>query len=106
MDTFHEVMVALATGSLVALVLLALIGHCLELHVPGHRRGTASKVAKVLGIVLFFILAFTLFPLLLHMFLVLQRGLGNTDVGLVRFLRAHERGVIYSLWGIFIAGLS
>jgi hypothetical protein len=104
MDTFHEVMVALATGSLVALVILALLGHCFKLHLPGHR-GTASMVAKVLAIVLFLILAFTLFPLLLHLFLVVERGLGNTDVGMVRFLRAHERNVIYTLWGIFIAGL-
>ncbi len=105
MDTFHEVMVALATGSLVALVILALLGHCLKLHVPGHRRGAASMMAKVLAILLFFILAFSLFPLLLHLFLVIERGLGKTDVGLVRFLRAHERGVIYALWAMFIAGL-
>jgi len=61
--------------------------------------------AKVLAVVLFLILGFSLIPLMLQLFLALQGGLGNTDVGMVHFLRVHERGVVFTIWGLFLAGL-
>jgi multisubunit Na+/H+ antiporter MnhC subunit len=105
MSAFNKVIVVMAIGSFAALIVLALIGHFLELHVPARHHETASMVAKVTAVGLFLVLGFSLFPLMLHLFVVMQDKIGNADVGMVRFMREHERGVVFTIWGIFTAGL-
>src|SRR5262245_4965625 len=53
---------------------------------------------------LFLVLGFSLVPLLIRGFLVLQASIGNADLWIVRLLRDHELGITWSVWGIFALG--
>ena len=105
MSAFHKVIVAMTVGSFAGLIVLAVLGHFLELHVPERHHERASFVAKVIAVGLLGMFVFSIFPLALHLFVVMQGKIGNADAGMVRFLREHERGVTFGLWGIFGAGL-
>jgi len=104
MSLFHKLALAGAIGAIPAIFLLgALRQVLLSRHVIHDREaGLAMKVA-VFG--LFLVFAFSLIPLALHFFIIGQGKIGNEDAGMVHFLRIHEQGVTYAVWGVFIAGL-
>jgi hypothetical protein len=105
MSAFHKVMAALAIGSFAAMLVLGAIGNFLDSHGIVRNREAAATVAKLTAFGLFLVLGFSLVPLMLHLFVVAQGGIGNANLGFVRFLREHERGVTFTMWGLFTAGL-
>ncbi|MDQ6632740.1 MAG: hypothetical protein M3Y82_13460 [Verrucomicrobiota bacterium] len=105
MSTFHKIVVGMAIGSFTALILLSLIGKALDVQNPVHNREAAAMIVKVTAIGLLLVFAFSLLPLMLHLFVVLQGKIGNGELAPIRFLREHERGVTFAFWGVFTAGL-
>jgi hypothetical protein len=105
MSTFHKIAAACAIGAFAGLIIFSIISHLLETKGIVRNREAAATVAKLTSFSLFLVLGYSLIPLMLHVFVVAQGGIGNSDVGMVRFLREHERGVTYFIWGFFTTGL-
>jgi hypothetical protein len=105
MGTFIKVLAILGGGSVAALILLAVVGHILDTQDLLRNREAAATFMKLAAFALFLVIGFTLVPLAMHVFLVAQGAIGNADVGMVRFLREHERGVTFFMWGMFTTGL-
>ena len=55
---------------------------------------------------LFLAFAFSLVPTMVKLFVEGQGAIGNSSQGFVRFIATHESGVIWTVWGIWILGLS
>lgn len=100
-----KVLALLAGGSMATLVLMAVVAHHLDTHGFIRNREAAATVTRFLAFALFLLFAYSVVPLAMHVFIVAQGHIGNGEVGLVRFLRVHERGVTFALWGVFTAGL-
>ncbi|HEX2675158.1 MAG TPA: hypothetical protein VHM19_00925 [Polyangiales bacterium] len=54
---------------------------------------------------LFLMFVYSLVPLFVHAFVVLQRGAGNAEREPIVWLAAHERAVTWAFWGIWTLGL-
>jgi hypothetical protein len=96
---------ALITGALFAAILvLAWAGNLVEAYglLP------ASPEIQIASLVLFFgltvALAFSAVPLMVFV-VGFPTGFGNTQRRVNRFLRAHQRAIVFVLWGLMAAGL-
>src|SRR5438046_1459219 len=70
----------------------------------GMDTGTADLMAKSAMLLLFCIFGFMCIGLLLHVFIVLQTGIGNASAPMVRFLSSHEAGLTFAMWGFLGIG--
>jgi hypothetical protein len=59
----------------------------------------AKALAGVVG-VLFMLLCASVIPLFLRAFTFLQGKIGNADLAMVVFIRAHECMITYIVWGV------
>jgi len=99
----------LAIGAVLAMIALSILGYLLDSkHVLDD-----PEVAKITGpaagavfFALFLLLGFSLVPLLIRLFVVLQTRIGNGELALVQSLRAHESGVAFGIWALFATGLA
>ena len=105
MSTFTKTMVFLAIGSFIALIALSQVGRVLHVDEAERNRGTAATIVKLTAFGLFLCLAYSLVPLLLHVFVIGQGKIGNGELAPIRFLRAHEAGVAFAFWGVCTTGL-
>jgi hypothetical protein len=71
-----------------------------------HIGPTWTLAIKVLNLLIFAVIGFSLVPVALRLFLSMQAGAGNGDLVVIRWLAANEPGVVYSIWGLFAAGLA
>jgi hypothetical protein len=62
-------------------------------------------IMKGMVITLFLVFAAAAVPVFLKIFLTLQIRIGNGDLPLVKLLREHAMGMIYTAWIIFALGL-
>jgi hypothetical protein len=85
-----------AVASFAGIFVAAIVAHLLVL--AGLPEATVQNTLKVVVILLFCVFGFALIGLMIHVFVVLQGGIGNADVGMVRFLRENERMVTYGTW--------
>jgi hypothetical protein len=86
----------------------AVIGNALESSGALTREHLGPKgIALIMAVygALFCLMAFSLVPLALKVFIALQIKIGNAEHFLVKWLRANERAVVYGFWGLFVAGL-
>lgn len=60
---------------------------------------------KLAAFALFILLGLALLAGMVHVFVALQTRIGNGEVPVVRFLAAHERGVIFGMWGMVLLGV-
>jgi hypothetical protein len=91
-----------------AIIVGAIVGNLLE------SSGTLSEEAvrykgqnmvKFAFFILFLIFCFTIIPLAIKLLIFLQVKIGNGEFFMIRWLQAHERKVIYALWGLLFAGM-
>jgi len=64
------------------------------------------SVTVIFYLLLFLVTAFSLVPIVLHLFISMQIRIGNGDLMLVEKLAANESMVVYGIWGLFAAGLA
>jgi len=99
----------LAIGSVLAMIALSAVGAYLDAQGWRPDPEHAERIGYAAGAVffaLFLLLGFSLVPLMIRLFVVLQTRIGNGELGLIRALAAHERGVAYGVWALFAAGLA
>ena len=63
----------------------------------------AGRKAMVLG--LFFLFAMGLIPGFISLFVHLQDGIGNSQLGVVRMLSEHQLGITIGVWAFMTLGL-
>ncbi|QEX24269.1 hypothetical protein FRZ61_42100 [Hypericibacter adhaerens] len=97
---------AIISGALFAAMILFAIGGNIVTGGRPLKDPTLMLGAKILIFGLFLAFGFSVIPLLLKIFLAGQGAIGNSEVGLVKTLAAHQTAVVWVIWGIFIAGLA
>jgi len=93
--------------SFALIILGSFAGRALEAGSKGITKPPDPKRAlkvKLFFLCLFWVMAFSLVPVALHLFTAMQMRIGNGDVPAVRWLIAHEPSVVYWVWALFTAG--
>jgi hypothetical protein len=99
----------LAVGSFVAMIALSVLGAILQSRGWHPDPEHPDRIGYIVGGVffaLFLLLAFSLVPLMIRLFVAGQGRIGNRERGLIQFLAAHERGAAYAIWALWGAGLA
>ena len=96
MTSLTKLEVVTACVSLPAIFVAAIAGHLLVL--AGLPQATVQSILAVVVMLLFCLFGFACIGLMIHVFVVLQGGIGNADQGMVRFLRENERRVTFGAW--------
>ena len=107
MDT--KIFIILASACFGLILLGAIVGNVLESQGVLTKASLGPKgtvIVMSLFFVLFCVLAFSLVPLVVKAFIAMQIRIGNGELFLVKWVRDHERTVIYGIWGFFGFGLS
>ena len=97
-----------AAATLGVIITSAVVGNILESTGLLTRQGLGPKgvgAVKLFYLTLLVVLGVVLVPLLLKAFLALQIRIGNGETFPVKWLLAHERGVVYGFWGLIVSGL-
>ena len=63
------------------------------------------RVIKLIYLMLFGVMGFSLVPVLLHFFLDMQIRIGNKDLALIVWLADNETQAVFGVWGLFALGL-
>jgi len=66
--------------------------------------GTADLLAYGSMLLLFCVFGFMCTGIMLHVFIRLQKGIGNGAVPMILFLATHETGVTFATWGFLSVG--
>ena len=93
-------------SAFVLMIVSAIIGNILEAN------GTLNKLSPnvtsavmIFYFALFCVLGFSIVPLAIRFFIAMQIKIGNEELFLVKWLRAHEQGFVFGVWIMFIIGL-
>jgi hypothetical protein len=107
MTPLVKVCALIAAGALAAMVLLSIAGYLIDAKQFVRSPQTLNQLGPYAGVTffsLFLVMGFALVPLFLRLFVVLQERIGNGELGIVRMLRAHEAGITYGVWAMFLVG--
>ena len=88
------------------MIVSAIIGNILEAN--GTLNTLSPNVTSAVMIfyfALFCVLGFSIVPLAIRFFIAMQIKIGNEELFLVKWLRAHEQGFVFGVWIMFIIGL-
>lgn len=96
------IFVAAVTVTVVSAVIGAILESSGTVGPPGSETITAIKIVYF---ALFCVLVFALIPLLLRFFISMQSRIGTADFFVIRWLRVHEKGVVYGFWIFCLLGL-
>ncbi len=95
----------IAAASIVLMIIAGMIGGYMERSQPQQSQDQQQVLAKlftaVFGI-LFVILCIAAVPLILRFFTHMQGLIGNSELGMVKFIRQHERTIAYIVWGVLV----
>jgi len=106
MDTKLYLIILLTSFGL--MILGAVAGGILESAgiVTGDSLGPrATTVINSVYLVLFFIMGFSLVPLVLRLFITLQIKIGNGEFFPIKWLQANELAVVIGVWGLYVIGI-
>lgn len=65
----------------------------------------AATVINAIYLALFFIMGFSLVPLVLRLFITMQIKIGNGEFFPIKWLQANEQIVVFGVWGIYLIGI-
>jgi hypothetical protein len=69
--------------------------------------GDQQNLGLLVGVgVLFLVFTYCLAPLMVHLFVSLQRGAGNADAAPIRWASANEKRITFGFWGLWTLGLA
>ena len=107
MSGYIRFFVIVALVAFAAIVVLTVAGHVLAARATDQTPESLKPVPPYVAgafFLLFLVLGFSLVPLMLRAFIVMQTHIGNAELWIVQVLRDHERGVTYGVWGMFALG--
>ncbi len=64
-----------------------------------------ETAAKIIFFIMFCVMGFSMVPLAVRFFVHMQVKIGNSELFLVKFIQAHEAGVVLGVWAVFVIGL-
>jgi hypothetical protein len=91
-------------GSIAVLALALIFVLAFANHTWNGDRQNVYVLAGVGG--LFLVFAYSLVPLMVHLFVRMQRRVGNADVAPIRWAGANEKRVTFGFWGLWTLGLA
>ena len=102
-----KLFLSIFVSALVLLIVTSIFGNFLE--ASGKLTRATLGPNGVNGVLagfffLFLVLCFSLVPLVVRLFIHLQLQIGNGELALVRFMQAHEQGVVCSFWAFMAVG--
>jgi hypothetical protein len=79
-----------------------------ERSTPANETPSTETVRLILAAsaFLFLLLCFSIIPLVLRAFTVMQGAIGNSELGMVQFIREHERTITYVVWGVMVCAFA
>jgi len=95
-------------SALVLIIISTFVGNYLESSGIITREKLGSRGVTIVMLVyfgLFCIVAFSLVPVLLRLFIAGQIKAGNGEQLIIQWLQAHELTVVYVVWVFFVSGL-
>lgn len=95
---------AIAAGACVLLLLIAFALAPIAVK-AGIAEKTVGVTMKCAALLLFCVFGFSCVGLLIHLFVVLQIGIGNGAHSMIRFLHRHETGVTLGTWAFLGIGV-
>ena len=96
MKSLTRLEVVTACVSFAGIFVAAIVAHMLVL--AGLPEATVQSTLAVVIMLLFCLFGFACIGLMIHVFVVLQGGIGNANQGMVSFLRQNERKVTFGAW--------
>lgn len=66
---------------------------------------TGITAIKIYFFALFCIMCFTLVPIFIRLFIVMQIKIGNGEFFLIKWFQENEQGIIYGFWSLIVIGL-
>ena len=97
--------VVISAGIMAAIIVLAMIGNALHDSGVVQDGPTIRLTAMIVFLGLSVTLMFSLVPVMVKLVLGVQAGIGNAGHPLVAALIAHERVIVFVLWGLIALGL-
>ncbi len=97
MKVLVKLEIVVATLSFASIFLSAVAGHFAVQ--AGSDHDTVDLAVKAAMLLFFCLFGFACVGLLIHVFTVLQIGIGNGNAPMIRFLATHETGVTFAAWG-------
>ncbi len=95
----------IAAASIVLMIIAGVIGGYLERSQPPESEDQQQVLGKpftAISGILFVILCMAAVPLILRFFTHMQGLIGNSELGMVTFIRQHERTIAYIVWGVLV----
>lgn len=89
-----------------ALIGIAILGNVLQAAGMPPPTGAARNIAVVLFFGLFVAFALSTIPVIVKVVLGAQVKAGNQNVGLIGGAIRHQNAIIYTMWGVMIAGIA
>jgi len=96
MTSLTRLEVVTACVSFAGIFVAAIVAHLLVL--AGLPETTVQSALAVVIMLLFCLFGFACIGLMIHLFVMLQGGIGNANQGMVRFLAQNERKVTFGAW--------
>src|SRR5260221_12199279 len=95
----------ISAGIMAAIIVLAMIGNALHDSGVVQDRPAIRLTAMIVFFGLSVALMFSLVPVMVKLVLGVQAGIGNAGLPVVAGLIAHERLIVFLLWGLIALGL-
>ncbi len=64
------------------------------------------NVLNLVYFALFCVMSFSIVPLVIRLFIVMQIRIGNGAFFLVKFFQEHERAIVYAVWTMMLLGFA
>jgi hypothetical protein len=98
---------ALISGGLLGfIILMAIVGNALQASATIKDPGALQTPARIVFFTAFLAFAFSLIPTMVKAFVAGQAAIGNAEKVPIRFIEAHQAGVIWGFWILWIAGIA
>ena len=98
---------AMISGGLLAfIILMAIAGNALQASGLIKNPAALQTPAKIIFFTVFLAFAFSLVPTMIKFFLAGQASIGNAQKAPIRFIEAHQVGLIWCFWLLWVAGLA
>jgi hypothetical protein len=94
----------LCLSSFGTIIVVGIIGNVLQAVMPERTLPVVRVAFMAVMVAAFVTLVVSVPPVFVQLFILGQERIGNGDHQIVRFLREHERQIVYALWTVMAIG--
>ena len=94
----------LCLSSFGTIIVVGIIGNVLQAVMPERTLPFVRVAFMAVMVAAFVALVVSVPPVIVRLFILGQERIGNGDHHIIRFLREHERQIVYVIWTVFALG--